>query len=182
MAFAWLPFSSPIARIALTIISSQFGTPPTSTSPLTTASAPPPPTSTPPSSFATAATLALLIASTILLVCGSYSGNSGCALSAKNTSSTRLPSGRLAKYVRFSSSVSPWPLSPVASGFSSRFLAHALQNHSASATAITRSSMGGSWHSWWKGVLQPSQKTIMLLCGLWPRWQILQMRESWMRR
>lgn len=174
-----------MAAIARTIMSSQFGTPPCSTSSDSMAAVLSPlipGVASSAWSLATAATFALLIPATIIFVCGSYSGRSGCTFSQKKTSSTSELSGRLARYVRFSSSVSVAPLKPVLSGFSSRFLAHDAQNHSASATAMTRSSMGGSWHSWWNGVLHPSQNTIMLDCGEWPRWQILQMRESWMRR
>lgn len=38
--------------------------------------------------------------------------------------------------------------------------------------------MGGSWQYWWYGVVHTSQKTILLLLGSVPRWQVLHCAAS----
>lgn len=55
---------------------------------------------------------------------------------------------------------------------------HVSQCHSRSWIRITSCEMGGLWQCWCQGELQPSQKTIMLLSGLWPRPQFLQTAAS----
>lgn len=46
-------------------------------------------------------------------------------------------------------------------------------SHSFSSTFTTSLSMGGSWQYWWYAVVHTSQKTILLLLGSVPRWQML---------
>jgi hypothetical protein len=63
----------------------------------------------------------------------------------------------------------------------SRFAVQSTQNHSVVSSFTTSSVITGSWHIWCHPILQPSQKTIILFAGLWPRPHLLQSAFSTFR-
>ena len=60
----------------------------------------------------------------------------------------------------------------------SRSMTQSLQNQSRSTCCRNSCLIGGSWQYWCQGELQPSQKTIALDAGLWPRPQFRHTAEA----
>lgn len=61
---------------------------------------------------------------------------------------------------------------------SERAVEQSAQSHSFSSIWMTEGVMGRSWQCWCQGVLQPSQKTIWLDLGEWPRPQFMHTAAS----